>query len=336
MRPNIAIAVCFSCVISALFLRYVPGNFIREAITQFLGYDKRAITEHILAGTGIPLLLTIGFIKGWRRFELLGQWLKFCLCDIDKCKVPSWVFLAGSKVLILATFAFSIAYIIGSYNFELYQAEVAAYHFPPRGYFQDTQFYADVVGSLLSFLMAYLVARWHKKNDDGSLNKFNLHNSTISKNCMKELFFKIWKDPVWSKVISVGILASLALAWKFTSSEKLNDYLSRVNTLVEIRLWVLVVFVVLVIFYLLRSRKKSHKNTQPTLSDEDIISLVDAWWPVQKGAYYPDDVQVNFKEVEIAKGLPPGSVSKVIQVVANGKGFKPKYLGKTHATFESI
>lgn len=33
---------------------------------------------------------------------------------------------------------------------------------------------------------------------------------------MKELFLKVWKDPVWSKVISVGIVALISLAFDST------------------------------------------------------------------------------------------------------------------------
>lgn len=39
---------------------------------------------------------------------------------------------------------------------------------------------------------------------------------------IKDGFLKVWKDPVWSKVISTGIIAFIVVLWAKTTIEK--DY----------------------------------------------------------------------------------------------------------------
>lgn len=47
---------------------------------------------------------------------------------------------------------------------------------------------------------------------------------------MKERFWKVWKDPVGSKVIAVGIVAFITLIWSLISFPSLKDFFSQIMT----------------------------------------------------------------------------------------------------------
>ncbi len=67
---------------------------------------------------------------------------------------------------------------------------------------------------------------------------------------MKEFFGKVWKDPVWSKIIAAGVLAVIAFAYKAITKVSLFWWITKL-----IPAWWLVVtiFLMLVIFWV-RSR----------------------------------------------------------------------------------
>jgi predicted nucleotide-binding protein len=84
-----------------------------------------------------------------------------------------------------------------------------------------------------------------------------------------------------------------------------------------------------------RDKYESIGYAQTDLSEKDIIALLYAWWPRPKtGESFPDDVKVNFSEVDQLLSLPPGSTKKYIPQVAFKKGFKPISTGNVIATFE--
>ncbi len=71
-------------------------------------------------------------------------------------------------------------------------------------------------------------------------------------------------------------------------------------------------------------RKKANESigyAQRDLTEGDIIALLDDWWP-KSGESVPDNVKVNFSEVDRLLSLPSGSTKKHITQVASRKGFK--------------
>ncbi|MEG1007835.1 MAG: hypothetical protein RSO15_16395 [Bacteroides sp.] len=73
----------------------------------------------------------------------------------------------------------------------------------------------------------------------------------------KDFFLKIWRDPVWSKVISVGLLGVIAAIYAFIESIVKDSSFtnSAINVLtMQIKLWhVLVAVIIFVVFYSIRN-----------------------------------------------------------------------------------
>jgi hypothetical protein len=64
---------------------------------------------------------------------------------------------------------------------------------------------------------------------------------------------KIWTDPVWSKVISVGIIGLLTLGYtKFLSVTEKVTFKEAFNKILEIKIEVIYVFLALVAYWLLK------------------------------------------------------------------------------------
>lgn len=151
---------------------------------------------------------------------------------------------------------------------------------------------------------------------------------------MKDIFFKIWKDPVWSKVISVGIIGLIAFLWSQISEKTFGYFIDKLNMNVPVKLWFLLVLVFLAFSYTIKIMGKKPKQILLIENEPDVLAAVDSWWPETKGGWFPDDVKVNFKEIEDSNRLAPGSVKKVIDKVASKRNFKPKFIGDTYATYE--
>jgi len=60
---------------------------------------------------------------------------------------------------------------------------------------------------------------------------------------------------------------------------------------------------------------------------------LDDWWPKSKDIV-PDNVRINFDEVDKSLSLPPGSTKKYIGQIARKKGFKAGASGNVVAVFE--
>ncbi len=87
-------------------------------------------------------------------------------------------------------------------------------------------------------------------------------------------------------------------------------------------------------FTVIRQKKTDSIGYAKTdLTEGDIIALLDDWWP-KSGESVPDNVKVNFSEVDQLLSLPPGSTKKHIPQVATRKGFKSVSSGNVVATFE--
>lgn len=64
---------------------------------------------------------------------------------------------------------------------------------------------------------------------------------------------KIWSDPVWSKVISIGIIGLLTLVYtKFLSVTEKVTFNEAVNKILEIKIEVIYVFLALVTYWVLK------------------------------------------------------------------------------------
>ena len=77
----------------------------------------------------------------------------------------------------------------------------------------------------------------------------------------------------------------------------------------------------------------AQKHSQADLSEGDIIALLDDWWPKTK-EIVPDNVRVNYNEVDASLGLPSGSTKKYIAQIAKRKGFKHISSGNVVAVYE--
>jgi len=78
---------------------------------------------------------------------------------------------------------------------------------------------------------------------------------------------------------------------------------------------------------------KNIKYKHTDLNEGDILAILDDWWPKSKDTV-PENVRVNFIEVDDSLALPPGSTKKYINQIARKKGFKPGASGNVVAVFE--
>ena len=69
------------------------------------------------------------------------------------------------------------------------------------------------------------------------------------------------------------------------------------------------------------------------LTEGDIMALIDDWWPKSEESF-PQNVTVNFAEVDKLLSLPSGSTKKYIFQIASRKDFKPVSSGNIVASFE--
>ncbi|MEW6521700.1 MAG: nucleotide-binding protein [Thermodesulfobacteriota bacterium] len=79
------------------------------------------------------------------------------------------------------------------------------------------------------------------------------------------------------------------------------------------------------------AKNSIHKHSD--LDAGDILALLGNWWPKSKHTV-PEDVKVNFNEVDELLALPPGSTKKYITQVARKKGFKCGASGNVFGIFE--
>ena len=154
-RSLIATGASLSSIGLALFLRYLPGNPHREGITSLLGYEWRAVLEHLLSAFGIPL--TVG---------LFGVYLTMAMCWVSHaiCKRLGWTWEPIAKhpneVVTLENLPFlvsivSCVYFIAAVLWERSQAFESVYGGPPRGDMQWTQLGIDILGTALASGIAY-------------------------------------------------------------------------------------------------------------------------------------------------------------------------------------
>lgn len=142
----------------AVFLRFAKDNMAREWITVVLGYEWRAVLEHLLAGFAIPLGLTFAVACGgyWGDRALYALFRPRSYSSMDRLDD----YLSGIVVFLCTAFV-AVIYVVLEYRFELTQETLTVYGAPPRNYFQWRQFVlGDVLGALLSVLAAYQYAKF--------------------------------------------------------------------------------------------------------------------------------------------------------------------------------
>lgn len=149
---------------------------------------------------------------------------------------------------------------------------------------------------------------------------------------MKNKFLVIWKDAVWSKIIATAIISGTLWCWSFLSSNTFNIFLGIAFTPIILPLWGVLLLCFAPIYfgakYLANIKLKKPYISNP----RDIIAIIDSWWPKSSDGF-PQDVTVDFEELEKKYNLSPGGVNNVIDEVAEKNGYTVKFRGEKIATF---
>jgi hypothetical protein len=153
---------------AALYLRYTPGSPLRDWATTLLGHERRALTEHFLAGVGISISLTAAFILSWWFLEWLRPFVIRALSVLgctprNRVQPPTPSDLIGERVPLILACAFGAAYVMVSYQFEKSQELSSVYGGPQRGYFQVDQFAVDVAAAAAGVAIIFLSLRRFKR-----------------------------------------------------------------------------------------------------------------------------------------------------------------------------
>lgn len=117
---------------------------------------------------------------------------------------------------------------------------------------------------------------------------------------MKEKFIKIWKDPVGSKLISVGIIAIVTSLFIYVKSLILNEEFKR--SFIEfwsykLAFWIIVgVILVFYVLNLFRNNKRSIANSQEPIFtyDEKTIKLDQVLFNKIRNEILPQDTAIGF------------------------------------------
>ena len=96
---------------------------------------------------------------------------------------------------------------------------------------------------------------------------------------MKDKFLKIWKDPVWSKVISAGIIALLIFIYNYLESLAKNEsFKQTIKTFweKEFKLWQFAIgtFLIVLIIFAYKKYKSPKKEEKNSFEDFDITTLM--------------------------------------------------------------
>jgi hypothetical protein len=148
-----------------------------------------------------------------------------------------------------------------------------------------------------------------------------------------------WKDPVLSKVISAAIIGMILWGWKQFGSASFSKAELLVAAPIALPMWLflLLVIVAVVGLWKIRPRGKVKAPVAPAKAlvhdVTDASSLVASWWPKSTG-YFPDDVHIDYEELETKFSLAPGVAKTAASIVASQKCFKIKIPGERFATFE--
>ena len=161
----------------------------------------------------------------------------------------------------------------------------------------------------------------------------------MTQNNLKKSVSTIWKDPVWSEVIAAMLIAGGLGLWQFLSGKSFDALFGFLAILYKIPLWALIIWGFFTIYFAAVAIRMRIKNgasnasaSAPITDQDDIVAILDAWWP--KESNQPQDVAVDFRELEKKYNLQPGAAPAAISVVASKNYYKAKFTGANHATYE--
>lgn len=152
---------------------------------------------------------------------------------------------------------------------------------------------------------------------------------------MKNLLLKIWKDPVWSKVIASVLFGGLVLLWSQFSATTFQAALEFLTSNYTLPVWVLAILIIISFFSIATAFVSLIAKRNVISNDADIVAVLDSWWPRASGMF-PDDVHVNFSELEKKLNLQKGSVRRLIGAVAERHCYKPHTIGDTHGAYSYV
>jgi cbb3-type cytochrome oxidase subunit 3 len=110
---------------------------------------------------------------------------------------------------------------------------------------------------------------------------------------MRESFLKVWKDPVWSKVISVGIITLLGLAYNFIVNG--INYNSLINFLTfKVDLWMILISICVIASLQFLNKKNKKKEVETIFEyDEKTLALDIALFNKIRNHFLPQS-QINW------------------------------------------
>ena len=87
---------------------------------------------------------------------------------------------------------------------------------------------------------------------------------------IKERFLKIWKDPVWSKVISAGIIALIAVIWAKVTNHSWSEIYDFILTVLSFKLPIYLFLSVIALYFIVRLCIKLFRKRKDPLWDEQM------------------------------------------------------------------
>lgn len=85
-----------------------------------------------------------------------------------------------------------------------------------------------------------------------------------------EWFLKIWKDPVWSKVISAGIIAAIAVIWAKISNYSWQEIYDFVLTVLSYQIPIYLFLSIIALYYIIKLCIRLFKKRKDPLWDEQM------------------------------------------------------------------
>ena len=87
---------------------------------------------------------------------------------------------------------------------------------------------------------------------------------------IKESFLKIWKDPVWSKVISVGIIGLIALVWAKITNHTWTEIYGFVLRVLSFKLPVYLFLSIIALYFIVKLCIRLFRKRKDPLWDEQM------------------------------------------------------------------
>lgn len=144
MRKCHTVLLCSFVILFAAYLRGARGDFLRESITFLLGYQWRAVLEHLAMGFAVPLLCGMCLSVDCR----VGNRALAAVPLQPNRRVLAWMNNSGVPGVVLV---FSLACFICQFVFEWEQAHRSVYGGTARGHLQWEQIAADGLGCWFAY-----------------------------------------------------------------------------------------------------------------------------------------------------------------------------------------